>query len=252
MSAIALAGSAISAGIGYEGQQEAVNAQNQSNADWVATQRAAAAKAAAADAANEQKQQAALQSTEGQLTQAAQQTAQASAQTALTNQMLSPLNPASDNSNVQLLGQPTGSADTSVTSDMASRVTDAAREAQGRIKALAGLDAYGSGYLGAQSDANQALANSAEAINMYGDYRKGDTATLGVTQAIQPVAYAQGSNIAGSIAGSLGQIAGKGLGQRPGEDGCGMTMLKRQALNDVDDPHVSVCIISFGLKESVI
>ena len=36
----------------------------------------------------------------------------------------------------------------------------------------------------------------------------GLTRTLGITQAIEPVKYAQGSNIAGTIASQLGNIAG--------------------------------------------
>ncbi len=69
---------------------------------------------------------------------------------------------------------------------MASRVTNAAREAQGRIAALAGLTSYGGGYGDMGSAASTALANSAEGINLASDFRKGDTATLGVTQQIQP------------------------------------------------------------------
>jgi hypothetical protein len=180
-------------------------AQQKANDDWVATQRAAAAKAAAADEANRQKAQASLNTAEQALTPQSQTATQQTAQTNLTNQMLAG-SPAADNSNITLLGgEP---ADTSVSSDMASRVTNAAREAQGRIKALAGLTSYGGGYQGMGSAANQALANSAEGINLASDFRKGDTATLGITQQIQPVQYAQGSNIAGSLASSLGNLAG--------------------------------------------
>ena len=209
LSAIALAGSAVAAGVNYAGQQATVSAQNQANQDWEATQQAAAAKASAADAVNRQKAQAALNTSEQALSPANQQATQQTAQTDLTGQMLAG-SPAADNSNVTLLGgQP---ADTSVSSDMASRVTSAAREAQGRIKALAGLTSYGGGYGDMGSAANQALSSSAEGINLASNFRKGDTATLGITQAIQPVQYAQGSNLAGSIASSLGSIAGKGLG----------------------------------------
>ena len=194
------------------GQQDAVAAQNQSNADWEAQQSAAAAKANQQDQANRQQQMAALNTAEQKLTPQAMQDAQQTAQNTLNTQMLSG-SPAAPNANVQMLSGQTGAgADTSVTSDMASRVTDAARQAQGRIAALAGINSYGSGYQGAQAGASQALNTSGEAINMYGDFRKGDTSTLGVTQQIQPIQYTQGSNIAGSLAGSLGQIAGKGLG----------------------------------------
>ena len=141
------------------------------------------------------------------------QDAQQTAQNTLNTQMLSG-SPASSNQNVQMLSGQTGAgADTSVTSDMASRVTAAARQAQGRIKPpWLGSIPTRSGYQGAQANASQALANSGEAINMYGDFRKGDTSTLGVTQQIQPIQYAPGANIAGSVAGMLGGLAGKSLG----------------------------------------
>jgi hypothetical protein len=187
------------------GQQETAQAQQQANDQWVATQRAAAAKAAAADEANRQKAQASLNTAEGQLGAQNQTAVQQNAATDLNAQMLAG-SPAADNSNIQLLGGTP--ADTSISSDMASRVTNAAREAQGRIKALAGITSYGGGYQGMGSSASQALADSAEGINLANDFRKGDTATLGITQQIQPVQYAQGSNIAGTIASGLANIAG--------------------------------------------
>jgi hypothetical protein len=58
------------------------------------------------------------------------------------------------------------------------------------------------------SAASSALADSAEGINLANDLRTGDTKTLGITQNIQPVQYQQGSNIAGTIASQLGNIAG--------------------------------------------
>jgi hypothetical protein len=205
LSAIALAGSAVATGVNYMGQQDVVRAQNQSNQDWAATQTAAAAKAAAADEVQRQKATASLGTAETALSPQNQTAVQQGAATDLNSQMLAG-SPAAPNSNITLLGgQP---ADTSVSSDMASRVTDAAREAQGRIKALAGITSYGGGYEGMGSSATQALADSAEGINLASDLRSGTTKTLGVTQAIQPVQYAQGSNIAGTIANQLGNIAG--------------------------------------------
>ena len=205
LSAIALAGSAVAAGVNYMGQQQTVSAQNQANQDWAATQRAAAAKAAAADEVQRQKATASLNTAETALSPQNQTAVQQGAATDLNSQMLAG-SPANANSNITLLGgQP---ADTSVSSDMASRVTNAAREAQGRIKALAGITSYGGGYEGMGSTASSALADSAEGINLASDLRKGDTATLGVTQAIQPIHYQQGSDIAGTIAGQLGNIAG--------------------------------------------
>jgi hypothetical protein len=205
LSAIALAGSAIATGVSYEGQQATNAANQQANDDWLATQRAAAAKATAADEANRQKATASLNTAETTLGPENQTAVQQGAATDLNSQMLAG-SPAAGDSNIKLLGgEP---ADTSVSSDMASRVTDAAREAQGRIKALAGVTSYGGGYQGMGSTATQALADSAEGINLASDFRKGDTSTLAITQAIQPVHYQQGSDIAGTIASQLGNIAG--------------------------------------------
>ena len=205
LSAIALAGSAVAAGVNYEGQQATVSAQNQANQDWEATQRAAAQKAAAADEVQRQKATAALGTAETALGPANQTQVQQNAATSLNTQMLAG-SPAAGDSNIKLLGgEP---ADTSVSQDMASRVTNAAREAQGRIAALAGITSYGGGYEGMGSSATSALSDSAEGINLANDLRKGTTQTRGITQAIQPVKYQQGSDIAGTIASQLGNIAG--------------------------------------------
>ena len=60
------------------------------------------------------------------------------------------------------------------------------------------------------------LSDPAEGINLANDLRKGTTQTLGVTQAIQPVHYEPGSNIAGTIASSLGNIAGSAFAKNVG------------------------------------
>ena len=184
LSAIALAGSAVSAGVNYMGQQETVSAQNQANEDWEATQRAAAAKAAAADEVQRQKATASLNTAENALSPQNQTQVQQNAATDLNSQMLAG-SPAASDSNISCLAasRPTHRS----AQDMASRVTNAAREAQGRIAALAGITSYGGGYQGMGSSACSALANSAEGINLANDLRGGTTKTLGVTQQIEPV-----------------------------------------------------------------
>jgi hypothetical protein len=213
LSAIALAGSAVAAGVSYEGQQETVAAQNESNEEWAATQRAAAAKAAAADEVQRQKATASLNTAETALSPQNQTAVQQGAATDLNTQMLAG-SPAASNSNIQLLGGTP--ADTSVSSDMASRVTNAAREAQGRIAALAGITSYGGGYGDMGSSAASALSDSAEGINLANDLRGGTTKTLGITQQIDPVKYQSGSNIAGTIASQLGNIAGSAFAKNVG------------------------------------
>jgi hypothetical protein len=212
ISAIALAGSAISAGVSYMGQQETLSAQQQANDEWVAGQRQAAQEAAAKDEANRQKASAAEQATLAKVSPEAQQATQQKAQTDLNTQMLQG-SPAAQDSNIALLGGDAG-ADAGVQQDMAQRVTAAARAAQGRIAALAGISSYGGGYGDMGSIANQNIATGNEAIKLASDMRQGDTSTLAVSQRIQPVQYAQGSNLAGSLAGSLAGIAGNAFGSK--------------------------------------
>jgi hypothetical protein len=105
-------------------------------------------------------------------------------------------------------------ADPGVTQDMATRVTNAAREAQGRIAALAGLTSYGSGQGDMGQVASNAITQGNQDIALQSDIRGGIAKTLGVTQQIQPVQYQQGSNIAGTIASTLGQMAGNAFGSK--------------------------------------
>ena len=211
ISAIALAGSAIAAGVNYAGQQATVEAQQNANDQWVAYQKSAAATAAAKDAANREKATAAEQTTLNQVSPQSQEANQATAATNLNTAMLAG-SPAAPNSNVSVLGGG-DPADTSVTSDMAQRVTAAARAAQGRIAALAGLTSYGGGYGDMGQIAGQDISQGNEAIKMYSDFRQGDTSTLGIAQQVQPVQYTQGSNIAGTLASSLANIAGSAFGK---------------------------------------
>lgn len=151
-----------------------------------------------------------MNQTLAQTSQPAQTATQQGAQTNLNAAMLAG-SPAAPDSNVAVLGADT-SAPASVTSDMASRVTNAAREAQGRIAALAGVSSYGSGYNDMGQEATQAITAGNQAINLTGDMRAGDVAALRIAQNIQPVHYVQGSDIAGTLASSLANIAGSRLG----------------------------------------
>jgi hypothetical protein len=195
------------------GQQETMQAQQNANDQWVATQRAAAARAAAKDEANRKMASAAEQETLKKVSPESQQANQQKAEADLNAQMLQG-SPAAPDSNIALLGGGEAGADAGVQQDMAARVTAAARAAQGRIAALAGMTSYGGGYNDMGSIANQNIATGNEAIKLASDMRQGDTQTLGVYQAIQPVQYAQGSNIAGSLASSLAGIAGSAFGAK--------------------------------------
>jgi hypothetical protein len=212
ISAIALAGSAVAAGVSYAGQQATVQAQQNANDQWVAYQKSAAAAAAAKDAANRQKATAAEQATLQQVSPQNQQQTQQTAQADLTNQMMAG-NPAAPGANVKVLGGG-DPADTAVTNDMAQRITNAARAASGRIAALAGITSYGGGYGDMGQVAQQNIAQGNEAIKLASDMRQGDTATLGVAQQVQPVQFTQGSNIAGTLATQLANIAGSAYGAK--------------------------------------
>jgi hypothetical protein len=213
ISAIALAGSAVAAGVNYAGQQATVEAQQNANDQWVQYQRTAAAAAAAKDEANRQKASAAEQQTLQQLSPQSQEATQQAAQANLNTQMLAG-SPAAPDSNVAVLGGG-DPANTAVTTDMAQRVTQAARAAQGRIAALAGLTSYGGGYGDMGQVAQSNISTGNEAIKLASDMRSGDTQTLGIAQQVQPVQFTQGSNVAGTVASQLANIAGSAFAKSP-------------------------------------
>jgi hypothetical protein len=201
LAVLAGAGSIAAAGADYAGQQATQQAQQNANNEWLAYQQRASANAQAADTAARQKASAAQGSTLNALSPQNQQQTQQTAQASL-------------DANITALGGGAGDqANSEVTSDMASRVTQAARAAQGRIAALAGMASYGGGYGDMGSAATQALASGDEAIRLQSDIRRGNTATLGIAQNVQPVAYKQGSNIAGTVASSLANLAGSAYGR---------------------------------------
>jgi hypothetical protein len=216
ISLIAAAGSVVSAGIGYMGEQSTMDAQQKANDDWVASQQQQAAQARAADEAARQKAEAARQQTLSQVTPQAQTQTQQQASQTLVNQMGAyGTGPASD-PNTAVLGANVGDqgspANPAITDQMARTITQATRDAQGRIQALANLQGYGGAFGSAAANVNTALAQGNQAIGLQSDIRQGIARTLGIAQQVPPVQYAQGQNIAGSLAGSLANIAGSKIG----------------------------------------
>lgn len=209
MSLLALAGSVAAAGIDYAGQQATVKAQQKANDDWVAYQQNKAREADQRDEAARQKADASRQETLQKLTPEAQHQTQATEADRLQNLMLAS-NPAGTDPNIKLLAGATGGQDPSnaVTQEMSQRVTDAARQARSRIQALASLNSYGGSQYGMGSVAQRALQGSGQDIALQSDIREGNTKTLGVAQNVPIEQFAQGSNIAGSLAGALGNLAG--------------------------------------------
>jgi hypothetical protein len=216
LSLLALAGSVAAAGVSYMGQQATVDAQNKANQDWVNYQRAQAQKAAAQDEALRQKAQAAAETTQQAVNPQTQEAEQKSAESDIYNQYTqgTPLAPGADPNTALLSGQQ--GEGTGVSKDMsdamAARVTAAAREAQGRLKAAAALASYGSGYGGVANTVGQAITQGNQDIALTGDERQGVAKTLGVAQNVQPVQYTMGQDIAGSIAGTLANVAGSAFG----------------------------------------
>jgi hypothetical protein len=215
---VSAVGSIASAGIDYMGQQATLDAQNKANADWVAYQKAQSAKAQAEDEKLREQAQAAQQSTLNKVSPQSQEQTQQTQAGNLYSQFTqgTPLaSNAQNDPNRTLLSGQTGAgtgASSDMTTAMAARVTNAAREAQGRIKALADLSSYGSGYGGMTQQANQAITSGNQAIALTADERGGIAKTLGVAQQVQPVQYVQGASLAGSIAGSLANLAGSAFG----------------------------------------
>lgn len=205
---IGLAGSAAAAGLNYAGQEAQVSAQNKANQDWVNYQTAAAQRNTQADQASQQRAEAARQNTLNQLTPQAATDAQTGTATRLQGEM-AVNNPAyATDPNTQLLSGQAQNPDTSVTTDIAQRITNASRAAQGRIAALANLQGYTGGYGSATDTAQRALMQGGQAIGLQGDIQRGNNAVLGIAQNVPVKQYVQGQNIAGGIANSLGALAG--------------------------------------------
>jgi hypothetical protein len=209
---LSLVGSVGAAGLNYMGQQQTQEAEQNANDQWVAYQKQAAATAQAKDAANRAKATAAEQTTLNAVSPQSQEANQQAAAGNLNTAMLAG-GPAAPDANVAVLGGGDPS-NTAVTNDMAQRITGAARAAQGRIAALAGMTSYGGGYGDMGQLASSAISTGNEGISLASDFRKGDTATLGVAQQVQPLAFTQGSNIAGTLASQLANIAGSAYGSK--------------------------------------
>lgn len=215
---IALAGaSAVASGVSYMGEQATQDAQQQANDQWVAYQRQAAQNAQAQDTALRQQAEANMATTQQAVSPQTQTQEQQTQQGNLNQQFVAgtALAPNADPNRALLAGEGTpgsGAGGQDMTTDMASRITNAARQATGRIQALAGLASYGSGYGDVGSTVQNAITAGNQGIALTGDERMGVAKTLGVAQNVQPVQYASGQNLAGSIAGSLANLAGSAFG----------------------------------------
>jgi hypothetical protein len=213
-------GSAVAAGVSYMGQQDTLNAQNKANDTWVNYQRQQAQQAAARDEEQRQKAATAHQDTVHDLTPENQKDAQSAEESRLNTDYLKGSGAAPDANIAMLSGQ--GGSTSNTATDIHSMVTGAAQEARKRIAALATMSSYGGSFNGLQQNANQALAQGNEDIGLTANLRKGNTATLGTAQAVPVQKFAQGSDVAGSIASGLANIAGTAGGSWMKKSGTGI------------------------------
>ena len=96
-------------------------------------------------------------------------------------------------------------------SDLARKLNTAAREARGQINSLARLSSYGGSYGGLGTVNPMILGNSANAIDMWNNFRRGDLRVYDVERQIPAAQYQYKSSPLMALGGLLGAGA-KGLG----------------------------------------
>lgn len=216
ISLLAAAGSVAAAGMNYASQQSTMKAQQQANDDWVSYQRQKARTADANDESMRQKSDAARNETLEKLTPEQQAAQQAETEGKLNSDMIAA---GGGDQNIALLGagannEDPNSQNSQVTSALTDRVTSAAREARGRIKALASLTATTGGYNSLTDTANRGIVEGNQNIELQANKRKGNTAVLGTAQAVPVETFSAGDNILGSLASGLAGIGGSAFGAK--------------------------------------
>jgi hypothetical protein len=221
LTAVAIAGSALSAGAGiYEGQQQAAgladvqNKQNQANQDWVAYQtRIHQQQVAQEDAARERAtgvQQSTLQKVSAPQQEAEQGAEQERLNTLYTKPGASgAAGTGSTNPNDLLLSGENPGNQTFMDS-LTTQVNNATSQARSRIQALATANSYGGSFGGLGTTVPIQFAQGGNDINALNAVRQGNLKTYGVQQQVQPINYAigPGTEAAGSIAKGAMSIAG--------------------------------------------
>jgi hypothetical protein len=211
MGIIGAVASAASSFASMSAQQDAMNKQNEANAQWVAYQRREREQAMARDEEMRVKSESARQDTLNQLTPDAQKAAQDTEQQRLTKD-LTPTNLQGEQPVVgdELLAGTKG-ADPLVTQDLTKRVNNAAVQARTRIANLATVQSYGGSQFGLQNRAQDLFNKSGENIRLWSDERQGNLAALSVATNVEPEKFQASPSPFGGIAGSLASLAGKGL-----------------------------------------
>jgi hypothetical protein len=110
-----------------------------------------------------------------------------------------------------LSGQQGGSIQ--VQRNITGQLANAAREARGRIAALAAIQSYGGSQFGLTNRANAIFNASGQHIRLAGDERAGSLSAYGVERAVEPLRYVMtGGAGGGGAASGLARAAGGGLG----------------------------------------
>jgi hypothetical protein len=209
-----------SAGINYMQQSSAMKAQEDANAQWVSYQRQQSQLALQKDEANRQKAQAAQQQTLTDVNAQSQQQQQQTEQQRIT-QTLDPSLAQGDTTRIAgdilLAGQK--NANPLLQKDVADQVAQASAKARQRIAALSTIQSYGGGQFGLNNTVNNAFQRGNQAIDLTGNYRRGDLAAYNVAKQVEPQRFQNVQSPFGAIATSLAGIAGKGIGSSFGFSG---------------------------------
>lgn len=218
LTAVALVGSAVSAGAGmYEGQQQASqlaavqSAQTQANNQWVAYQTQIHQQQVAAEDEARQRATGVQQATLQKVSPQAQEASQTAEQQRLNTLYNQPGGTAQDPSNPQgMLLSGENSGNQTFMNSLTSQVNQATAQARSRIAALATANSYGGSFGGLGTTVPIAFAQGGNDINLQNAIRQGNLKTYGVQQQVQPINYAigPGTEAAGSIAKGAMSIAG--------------------------------------------
>lgn len=213
MSAIAGIAAIGSAFMSYSQQQSLMSHQQQSNQEWVSYQRRKGQEEWARQEDARRKAELSRQETLTKLSPEEQKKAQGEEEQRL-RQDITPTDMLDEQPQLigdKLLSGQKGAAPV-IQADIASRITDASREARARIANLATIQSYGGSQFGLQNRAQDLFNQSSGNINLQGNIRRGSLAALNVEKGVQPIQWQATPSPWGSLAGALGGIAGKGFG----------------------------------------
>ena len=211
---IAGAASLASGAISYSEAQGVQSAQENANSQWVAEQQAFRKNFLDQDAALRNQANTARENTLQQISPATVKANQATEEQRLNTQFTGGGNPNYSPVTASGAAISGGAADTTTKNDLAKQVNDATAAARQRISSLATAQSYGGSQFGFGTSVPLALQSGGQQIGLASAERGNIAQTYGVEQQIQPLHYILGPNagLAGTLANTLGAVAGKGIG----------------------------------------